>query len=390
MQARIDRLERDLRALRAAVDPFSETLEPAVPEVPAVLLPAPERSEKDCDLVLEHFPAEDIVEARVQGRVLMRVPREQHALGATLNRYRQLRGHGPLHVGVAGDVGEGIFADGWHHQSPRTVAGDVNVTLHGMNDTAAALIGWGDTYGRVHRLEASRLRLYGGPDSFAIRANEPAGNIVLNACAFDAGPGGSGKPGEAPYGGRASFIHWDNIEGLLIKDCTSIGLCTESWVYGKSIRSNGLFILGNHFEGANRNVIHIRPEQDLQLVPDGPVVIKGNRFPNHGHAFGPADGGQAIGVWASPKHLVVIEDNDCRNSRYGAILVSGDQEFASRLFTGFDWQIKQAIVRRNNVSDAARFGFKAENVGELWTDRRPTLGSLYGPTYGVGVIRRTV
>jgi hypothetical protein len=380
-------LEAQVRALRAALDPFNENAAPPAPEPPQQLQPRAARQLSECDLVLEHFPEEDMVEARVAGRVLCRVPRLQHALGASINVYRNIAAGGvrPTHVGILGDVGEAQFGDGWHAQSPRTVAGNCDFTLHGMNETAAAIIGWGADYGNVERLEASRLRLYGSTDSFVIRANEDAGWILMNNCVLDPGPH------QEPYGGRASFMHWDRILGLCIQDCRTLegSRCTESIIYCKSIKQGGLFILRNTFRGANRNVIHIRPEQGHNLVPDGPVVIKGNDFRDHGRAWGPQDGGAVINVYASPEHCAHVEDNDCRNSEYGGILISGDQDPPSRQFPGYDWQIKQAVYRRNLTAGAERFEFQVDNIGELWTDVRPLIRTIYGPSYGVGVMRRT-
>jgi hypothetical protein len=382
----LDRLSRDIRSLRAALDPFGGDV-PPVPEPPPQLRPDAVRQLSECDLVLEHFPAEDMVEARVAGRRLMLVPRTQYALGACINAYRNLPigGVKPTHVGILGDVGEAHFGGGWGYV-PRTVHGECNYTLHGMNESAAANIEWGAVYGNVERLEASRLRLYGSPDSFVIRANEDAGWVLLNACVLDPGP-----HSDTPYGGRASFMHWDRILGLCIQDCRTLegSRTTESIIYCKSIKEGGLFVLRNTFRGANRNVIHIRPEQAHNLPPRGPVVIKGNDFRDHGRAWGPPDGGAVINVYASPEHCAHIEDNDCSNSRYGGILISGDQDPPSRQFPGYDWQIKQAVYRRNNVSGADRWGFQVDNIGELWTDTKPSIRTIYGPSYGVGVMRRT-
>jgi len=363
--------------------PFATEL----PPFPVYRIP----TEEDC-----HWIIEGGVARSTQGLATISCDKEGAVVGHCY-RASIARGHSlPIIIGVHDDAGPvavgGLYnADGGRSVTVREKDGGwrpLKIELVGLSDHAEVRLGWTGKWGYPAHVGAYHIGLRGDDDSFIIRANEPAGTVILDGCWFL-----TSKRFPEPDARHASGMHLDEWETLVWRRHQWRGatpdapgaLFREHVGYLKSSRGV-TWILENNLLGGNRTGFQIRPGADDEgnPVPVGPVVIAHNYADGYGWTHGSdgatREGGSCITVWSSPNAPVFLFRNRITDARYGCLMV-GAQGVERNWLNEAGFPI-QAVYIAGNVFENARGDRETVSISgvehvRIWADNQVAPGSRW-------------
>ena len=300
----------------------------------------------------------------------------------------------PITFGVYGNAKEAIVCGVYNSEGDQSVtqgdgAGgwqDIEIEFVGLDQKCEVILSWTRNWGFAKYIGAYNIGLRGDVDSFVIRANDGVGKLIIDGCWWLASRDHTGAQM------HTSGMHIDKWETLVWRrhqwrghEPGSPGIdLQEHSAYLKSSRGV-TWILENNLMGGNRTGFQIRPDLNND-VPVGDVVIAFNKADGHGFNFGDspetAAGGGCITVWSNPNAKTFIYGNHITDSRYAALVVSGQPPEKNHLNErGFPLQgvyIANNILR-NERGNRSTFSLTSAEQAYLWEN------VILGPEQGDAV-----